>query len=554
LAIVGALASLIIRRMPAANPTRPFPGLLPHQLYRPLVQNLGVLFRSRPLALAVLGIAFFTFIVAFMRQTMYMHGETRSPRWDEFHISVIVGTVALGIGLGSPLAGWFSGGKVELGLVPLGALGMATATFIAAFLLDWEPGLVACIIALGFCVGFYFVPLYALLQHRAPKASKGDVIATSNFINVTGAIVASLFFFGVVGLAHWLQLTPRIEQQDHFAEGTLLKEIELRNGRPSFFKIVTQDKPPRIVSVGQPRSPSVIEDDPEMEVETTRISVDEDDIQVGRGLKPGMDVIVSTYTMQLDGHPVVHYRLRAANLSLRPVFDNKGMPRFLFMGGSMMTLVVLLILCRMLPDFFIRTILWVRAMGRYSIKVSGIDHLPSEEPAVLATNCDRFTESMHVLACTDRRVRFILHEHAPMEEYTRVLRFLAKNTGMIVLPAGPVAAGERAGAAAAAQRTLDQGDVVALTVDGAQVEGVFGSLLAAIQQHRPAPIIPVYCATLPDPKRPDDPKRVRVIIGEALPPQATPEEVRRALAALAQETPDSASRSDLQVKPLHSSR
>ena len=29
--------------------------------------------------------------------------------------------VALGIGLGSPLAGFLSGGKVELGLVPLGA-------------------------------------------------------------------------------------------------------------------------------------------------------------------------------------------------------------------------------------------------------------------------------------------------------------------------------------------------------------------------------------------------------------------------------------------------
>ena len=46
------------------------------------------------------------------------------PRWDEAKTSDVVGMVALGIGLGSPLVGFLSGGKVELGLVPLGALGM----------------------------------------------------------------------------------------------------------------------------------------------------------------------------------------------------------------------------------------------------------------------------------------------------------------------------------------------------------------------------------------------------------------------------------------------
>src|SRR5262245_7668394 len=55
LAVVGALASLIIRRMPAANPDRPFPGWLPQNLYRPLWQNLRVMVRSRPLVLSVLG-------------------------------------------------------------------------------------------------------------------------------------------------------------------------------------------------------------------------------------------------------------------------------------------------------------------------------------------------------------------------------------------------------------------------------------------------------------------------------------------------------------------
>src|SRR5579885_3645693 len=169
LAVVGAGASLLIRKMPAANPDRPFPPYV----FQPLYQNLRTLFRSRPLALAVVGIAFFTFVVAFMRATVYMHGETRIPRWTELQTSIVVGFVALGIGLGSPLAGFFSGGRVELGLVPLGAAGMIVSACLAAWGLDRLSLLLAAITCIGFFTGFYIVPLFTLLQYRAPKTSKG---------------------------------------------------------------------------------------------------------------------------------------------------------------------------------------------------------------------------------------------------------------------------------------------------------------------------------------------------------------------------------------------
>ena len=65
---------------------------------------------------------------------------------------------------------------------------MIVATLVAAFALFQLPGLIVCLILIGFFTGFYIVPLFTLLQHRAPKASKGDLIATSNFINVTGAM------------------------------------------------------------------------------------------------------------------------------------------------------------------------------------------------------------------------------------------------------------------------------------------------------------------------------------------------------------------------------
>src|SRR5437660_5346837 len=55
LAVIGAAASLFIQRMPAVNPGRPFPRFV----YGPLVNSLRMLFRSRPLRLAMVGIAFF---------------------------------------------------------------------------------------------------------------------------------------------------------------------------------------------------------------------------------------------------------------------------------------------------------------------------------------------------------------------------------------------------------------------------------------------------------------------------------------------------------------
>ena len=69
-----------------------------------------------------------------------------------------------------------------------------------------------CLLAVGGAAGLYIVPLYTLLQHRAPKDSKGSLVATSNFFNVTGGLVAVIVFFiitsvlqSVLGLTLTLQ-------------------------------------------------------------------------------------------------------------------------------------------------------------------------------------------------------------------------------------------------------------------------------------------------------------------------------------------------------------
>ena len=218
--------------MPAANPTRPFP----YNPFWPIYDNLRIMLRSRPLAVAVVGIAFFTFVVAYMRAVMYMHGQTRNPPWNELDTSLVVGTVMFGLGLGSPLAGVLSSGKVELGLVPFGGIGMILILAVGSFVLGSTAALIACLIVVGFCTGFYLVPLYTLLQFRAPKQSKGDLLATSNIINVIGAMAASGLFAVLLNLANWSGITPTIQPVEDF-RGRLVSVERDNHGHITKFQV-----------------------------------------------------------------------------------------------------------------------------------------------------------------------------------------------------------------------------------------------------------------------------------------------------------------------------
>ncbi len=527
LALLGAAASLVIQRMPAANPSRAFPV----NPVKPLWENLRIMLRSRPLALSVLGIAFFTFMVAFMRATVYMHGEVQIPRWTEFHTSLIVATVALGVGLGSYLAGQFSGGKVELGLVPLGAVGMILAALVAAWAVFHEYGLIATLVAIGFFSGFYIVPLYTLLQHRAPKASKGDLIATSNFINVTGAISASLLFFILVKVAHVTGVVPEIQQIDRAMAGELTA-LEYRHGHVSYFEVVGPD---RRHEVGKPNQPEdeviqLLEEFYE-DNERDRIEFENQDlIEATGGLRartdqaPGSQVIVSKYNIRGQEH----FRLRAADRPQTPVYDNEGLPRYLFLGASLMTAVILLVLCRQLPDFFMRSVLWLRSLGAYRLKVLGQNNLPSDGPVVLATNCENIDDCLQVVASTDRFVRFVLLENPKEKKLPWVLRYLTRKMSLAVLPHGTDNAIVWQKTLDKAIRALKRGDMVGLPANGRDSRPEVAQLLQGIQRQLQPALLPVYHRA--------EPSRnghlghhaapVHVVIGPPLPASTSTEALR----------------------------
>jgi len=391
LAILGALFSLLIEKMPAANPLIKFPAYV----FGPLLTNLRILFASKPLRLAVIVIAFFTFVVAFMRQTVYMLGEAQNPRWNELKTSVIVGTVALGIGLGSPLAGWLSGRKVELGLIPIGAFGMIVGCVIAAGLLGYIPGLIACIILIGFMTGFYLVPMYTLLQYRAPKQSKGNMIATSNFINVTGAIASSLLFFVLVTSAKQSGFVPQVNPED-LATGTL-ETLQLDHGRPIGFLVRNGDQTLRIGQVTTPEKSGDLFDSP-ANADLT--------IHMGRAITEGMAVTVSRYDLAVDNvRSVQHFTLRPKGAEQEPAYDFRKLPEMLFLGAGAMTLLTLFVLIGTLRDLVSRSLWFLKSLGTRT-HVDHLKNLPGSGPVILVTNNGATNCQRSIIAATDRFTRF----------------------------------------------------------------------------------------------------------------------------------------------------
>src|SRR6266481_4486524 len=197
---VGLLCSLGISRVPPADPAKKFNALSLINVWSPMKLIRG----DRVLWLAVVGNTYFFFVAALLQFNIFLYGQD-VLHLDSTHGGLLQGAVAIGIGIGSLAAGFLSGGKIEYGLIPLGALGITVGGLCLAI-----PGLsflaVALLLAaLGFAGGFFIVPISALIQHIPAEEHKGGVLGAANWLSFVGVGVASGAYYLV---AHWARLSP----------------------------------------------------------------------------------------------------------------------------------------------------------------------------------------------------------------------------------------------------------------------------------------------------------------------------------------------------------
>lgn len=211
-AIAGWLAARAIPQAPASSPDLRINWNPVTETWR----NLKFLRGHRAVLNSVLGVSWFWFFGSiFVAQLpnytrLYLGGDaTVAP--------LVLMLFSLGIGAGSLLCEVLSRRTVEIGLVPLGALGL-TVFGVDLYLarpgmaeltgLSWReflgaPGnLRICfdLVAIGISGGLYVVPLFALIQQRTPSEHLSRTIAANNILNAAFMVAAAIMAIVVLNL------------------------------------------------------------------------------------------------------------------------------------------------------------------------------------------------------------------------------------------------------------------------------------------------------------------------------------------------------------------
>ena len=166
-----------------------------------LKSNLGRVWGNRNIWLSVIGIAVIwgvsqAVLASFPSYAKEVFGETNTV--------VIQGLMAMagfGVVLGSLFAAATSRHHIELGLVPVGALGIVIGMFLMTRLGLGLPMAINFIL-FGFSAGMFMVPLNSMIQYHAKEADLGSTIAANNWIQnvIMLAFLAATVMAAIVGL------------------------------------------------------------------------------------------------------------------------------------------------------------------------------------------------------------------------------------------------------------------------------------------------------------------------------------------------------------------
>jgi acyl-[acyl-carrier-protein]-phospholipid O-acyltransferase / long-chain-fatty-acid--[acyl-carrier-protein] ligase len=187
LAIVGWLASREITFKPAADPTKPFRLNFFGNLWREYRWMWG----DRDLWRANLGNTGFFFIAALIQMNLLLYAE-HVLKVNPLENSTLQVALAIGIGVGSLLAGKVSHDRVEYGIIPIGAFLLAAMSLVLGWPGVPKPLFITALVLLGMGGGLFIVPIAAVLQHRPPSERKGSVQGAAAWLSWVGICLAAI--------------------------------------------------------------------------------------------------------------------------------------------------------------------------------------------------------------------------------------------------------------------------------------------------------------------------------------------------------------------------
>lgn len=204
IAIIGYFSS---RKIPAAAASDPSLKIR----FNPVVETWKLITytkKHRIIFQCIVGISWFWFLGAtYLAQFPIYARDVLGGNGDVY--TVMLAAFSIGIGIGSVLCERLSGGKVEIGLVPLGAIGITLFgldLFFATPNLPLGSGMgmieflghgaawriLFDISMVGLFGGFYIVPLYALIQKTSAPDRLSRAISCNNVMNAVFMVVSAI--------------------------------------------------------------------------------------------------------------------------------------------------------------------------------------------------------------------------------------------------------------------------------------------------------------------------------------------------------------------------
>ena len=413
IAVVGTVISLAIQSQGAAQPKAKFPKNIPGHTLRDLLSlfSMGRLFR------VALGSVFFYSVASFAQLNIDTFAAESGSINETEKLPLLVSLV-LGLGVGSLMAGIISGDKIQLGLVPWGAIGMCVfgllLFFVPADFISETIGLnfvIACALlaGLGISAGFFDVPLASYLQHNSPPERRGAILSASNFMTFSGialmaVLYAALTFGFHSGSLNKLSSSLYASEVAEPDENKIQASVDQYRSAASKL-LATADKktgshielkPDRfLASVPESLQPTAF----------SRMINSEIELRSEANLQSSMANF--NQTDRFSSAQQRHIRKVLQQSGSLPLFSSRSV--FFLMG--LMTIPVVLYSIYRLSREMVRMAWLVMMRTIYNIRITGMENIPDSGGAVLVPNHSSWLDAVIFRVFPPRTIRTVSYTH-----------------------------------------------------------------------------------------------------------------------------------------------
>ncbi|HEY7774546.1 MAG TPA: MFS transporter [Marinagarivorans sp.] len=184
LLVINSIIELVMMyRLPAVGETSPNANFDKKAFFtgRLFWQDLQPLRQSRAIGLSVVGLAMFWSIGQVLLAAFPSFLKATTGELNTLKVQAVLACTGIGIAIGSIAAGKVSRNYIELGLLPVGALGILSGLVVLTHL-ESLLAFSVCFLWIGASGGMFIVPLNALIQFNAKGDALGRTLAANNWV------------------------------------------------------------------------------------------------------------------------------------------------------------------------------------------------------------------------------------------------------------------------------------------------------------------------------------------------------------------------------------